>query len=116
MKTLVTGHKGFIGSKLFSKLSSAIGIDLQDGQNLLTCDLPEDIGIIYHLAEGLLKAKYWTNKEYFMGSGIGTTVLELAEGKYARFEPERKEDREVVVPNTCPNWKPTVNVLEYIRS
>lgn len=45
---LVTGHKGFIGSRLFKKLD-AIGIDVRDGMNLLTCELP-DADIIYHLA------------------------------------------------------------------
>lgn len=47
---LVTGHKGFIGSRLVKKLSEWEGIDIQDGQNLLTCDLPHPIHHIFHLA------------------------------------------------------------------
>lgn len=46
---LVTGHKGAIGSKLFKKIGD-VGIDLLDGQDLLTCELPENIDLIYHLA------------------------------------------------------------------
>ena len=46
---LITGHKGYIGSLLFDKIE-AIGIDVRDGLNLLTCDLPRGIDTIYHLA------------------------------------------------------------------
>lgn len=48
---LLTGHRGQIGSRLADKLSDGfIGIDLQEGMNLLTCELPKDIEVIYHLA------------------------------------------------------------------
>ena len=47
---LVTGHKGFIGSKLFAKLDGATGIDIREGMNLLTCLLPRDVDVVYHLA------------------------------------------------------------------
>jgi len=47
---LITGHLGFIGSKLHAKLPEAIGIDVREGYNLLTCELPKDVDIIYHLA------------------------------------------------------------------
>lgn len=46
---LVTGHKGFIGSKLFNKLD-AVGIDVREGHNLLSCPLPENVDLVYHLA------------------------------------------------------------------
>ena len=49
MQTLICGHKGFIGSRLFKKLR-AIGIDIKNGHNLITTELPKDIEIIYHLA------------------------------------------------------------------
>lgn len=224
---LITGYKGFIGSHLFNELDNAVGIDLKDGQNLLTCDLPQDIDIIYHLAaqssvesswsdplhdldniritarlvkeypnakiiyanscasihlsspygfskwasgeylkkfhtnyvscifpniygknsksvvdlfkgkdmvtiygdgthvrdyvhiedlvEGLLKAQKWPTGEYFMGSGISTNVLQLAQGRTIVYVPERKEDVEVVVPNTTPNWKSFIKVMQYIN-
>lgn len=47
--TLLTGHKGFIGSLLFKKIE-AVGLDVRDGLNLLTCELPDNIDLIYHLA------------------------------------------------------------------
>lgn len=54
MKILCTGHLGFIGSRLFRVIKEkgfdVVGIDLKDGQNLITCDLPKKIDIIYHLA------------------------------------------------------------------
>jgi nucleoside-diphosphate-sugar epimerase len=53
MKILLTGHRGFIGSKLYDELSKAhdvIGIDLLDGNNILTCDFPQDIDLVIHLA------------------------------------------------------------------
>lgn len=54
MKILVTGHKGYIGSHLFSKLEnlgySPIGIDLVDGKDIRS-DLPnEDFDLVFHLA------------------------------------------------------------------
>jgi len=223
---LITGHKGFIGSNLHAKLPEALGIDLRDGQDLLTCELPENIDVIYHLAaqsgvesswhdpiydlksiqltarlvkeypdakiifanscasinvnspygfskkacadylkrfhtnyvscifpnvygegsrsvvdifkgkdelpvfgdglavrdyvhvddlvEGLLKAKDWDVGEYFMGSGKGTTVIELTKGKKIKWLPARREDREVSVENTTPNWLPTKDVMDYL--
>lgn len=38
-----------IGSRLFKKTSST-GIDVRDGRNLLTCDLPKKDYLIFHLA------------------------------------------------------------------
>jgi len=224
---LVTGHLGFIGQHLVKKLPEYIGIDIKDGLNLLTCKLPKDIDVIYHLAaqsqvepswsdplhdldnikitarlvheypnariiyanscasinvsspygfskgqsgeylkrfhknyvscvfpniygenshsvvdifkgkeevtifgdgthirdyvyvgdlvEGLLKAQNWPVGEYFMGSGIQTNLLQLAEGRTVHFKEARKEQRESVLPNTTPNWQPTIKVLDYIN-
>ena len=51
MRILVTGHKGMIGRHLFGRIiGSRIGVDLKDGQNLITTKLPKDIDVIYHLA------------------------------------------------------------------
>ena len=67
------------------------------------------------VVDGLLKAKDWTIGDYSMGSGIGTTLLDLAKGKKVTFAPPRREDRECIVPNTTPNWKHKINVLEFIK-
>ena len=49
---LLTGHKGFIGSNLlpYLKNHNVTTIDLLDGKDLRTCDLPEDIDCVIHLA------------------------------------------------------------------
>lgn len=68
------------------------------------------------IVEALIKAKDWDSGEYSLGSGISTTLLEVAQatGKPIRFAEARKEQREAVTPNTTPDWEPTVNVLEYV--
>ena len=54
MKILLTGHKGFIGSALFNRLSkehTVIGLDLVEGQDLLFCQFPNmTFDLIIHLA------------------------------------------------------------------
>src|SRR3990167_10494283 len=51
MRVLITGHLGYIGLYLFQKLGDkVIGVDLREGYNLLTCELPDNIDLIYHLA------------------------------------------------------------------
>lgn len=223
---LLTGHLGNIGSKLAKKLDNFIGIDNKDGKNLLTCELPENIDTIFHLAahapvefswhdpvrtmenisstvrlaehypdakiifastgasldpaspygfskmacneylkrfhknavvlyfpnifglprsvvdifkgrdeviiygdgkqirdyvhvddivKALLLAKDWEPGEYMLGSEIGTSLLELAEGKTVTFKEGRKEQRESILENTTPNWYPTINVFDYIN-
>lgn len=46
---LVTGHMGFIGKALMPHLPNAIGLDIKDGNDILTCDLP-DADVVIHLA------------------------------------------------------------------
>lgn len=52
---LVTGHKGYIGSKLFNKLQElnfeVIGVDLKDGHDIVDC-LPKNknFDYVFHLA------------------------------------------------------------------
>ena len=45
MQTLITGNLGMIGSRLFKKIK-AVGIDIKDGHNLITTELPKDIDVI----------------------------------------------------------------------
>ena len=72
MKILVTGHCGFIGSRLYQKLinegHSVIGIDLLNHSNLLECPLDFDVDVVIHLAgksgvrDSLLDpGSYWIN-------------------------------------------------------
>lgn len=54
MKILVTGHKGFIGSKLTEKLielnHEVIGIDLKEGKDLSYCLPNQHVDFVFHLA------------------------------------------------------------------
>jgi nucleoside-diphosphate-sugar epimerase len=53
---LITGNKGFIGSALYDRLSlrkdvqAVHGIDLKDGQDLLTFDRWREVDLVIHLA------------------------------------------------------------------
>jgi nucleoside-diphosphate-sugar epimerase len=50
---LVTGHKGFIGSRLVKALElnhTVTGIDIKDGNDLLYCEFRNDYDLIIHLA------------------------------------------------------------------
>jgi len=53
-KVLISGHRGYIGSRLKKELEKnpdyvVMGVDLKDGDNLLTSDLPY-ADIVFHLA------------------------------------------------------------------
>ena len=54
MKILVTGHKGYIGSHIFSTLQSrnyyVCGVDLKDGEDILHCLPDENFDYVFHLA------------------------------------------------------------------
>ena len=53
-KILVTGHKGYIGSKIYSKLVNmghdVLGLDLKDGNDISFCLPDEDYDYVFHLA------------------------------------------------------------------
>ena len=53
MKIVVTGSAGFIGNHLCARLTAdrhdVIGLDRKNGQDILTCDLP-DADRVFHLA------------------------------------------------------------------
>lgn len=227
MQIVITGHQGNIGKKLSLLFDKFIGIDTKEGKNILTCELPDNVDLIYHLAAhapvpfswedpvrtmenivstvklackypnakiifastgasldpssspygfskwacneylkryhknvvilyfpnifgqprsvvdifkgkdaviiygdgtqvrdyvhiddivaGLYKAKDWPAGEYFMGTGKGINLLELAEGKTVYFREARKESKESILPNTTPNWKAKIDVFEYLK-
>ena len=56
MKALVTGHKVYIGSHLFKALighrgiDTILGIDLQDGDDILHCLPDKDFDVVFHFA------------------------------------------------------------------
>ena len=58
MKILVTGHKGYVGPHLMKRLGSqAIGLDIKDGNDIVTCNLPK-VDVVIHLAAqpGVIKS------------------------------------------------------------
>jgi len=54
MKILVTGYMGYIGSKLFKRLTvlghDVTGIDLKENKNIIDCLPDEDYDYVFHLA------------------------------------------------------------------
>tara|TARA_B100000035_G_scaffold182677_1_gene155972 strand:- start:840 stop:1655 length:816 start_codon:yes stop_codon:yes gene_type:complete len=54
MKILVTGYKGYIGSRLYKKLINlgydVDGIDLKDNKNIIDCLPDENYDFVFHLA------------------------------------------------------------------
>ncbi len=69
------------------------------------------------IVAALLKAKDWEPGKYFVGTNIGTSVLDLAKHKKKVFAEPRsggKEPHVSVLPNTTPDWHHTINVMDYI--
>jgi UDP-glucose 4-epimerase len=54
MKCLVTGHKGYIGNKIYNKLIElnyeVKGVDLKEGEDILCCLPNEQFDYVFHLA------------------------------------------------------------------
>ena len=53
MKVLVTGHKGYIGSRLYKRLEElnhdVTGIDIKGGNDVLHCLPQERFDFIFHM-------------------------------------------------------------------
>lgn len=94
-------------------------VDLFKGKDEVTIygdgEQVRDFVHVDDITEGLLKAQNWPTGEYFMGSGRGTKIKDLAVGKRVITAPQRKEIKESILPNTTPDWKPVINVMDYIK-
>ena len=84
MQVVITGNRGFIGSYLTKELPEAVGIDLKDGNDILTCKLP-DADVVIHLAAepGVVAsvADPYTNAR----TNILGTIKVAEKYKYSRF-------------------------------
>jgi len=83
MRILITGCKGFIGGYLSKKLD-AIGLDIKDGHDLLTCDLP-DADVVIHLAANASVVNSMEDPEYDVKCNILTTLRLLKRYPKAKF-------------------------------
>ena len=110
MKIMLTGHRGFVGSALLTRLKKnhqVIGIDLKDGwdrdqlnnsQDLTSCDFKEEFDLIVHLAgkSGVREsledpAGYWYNnveasRRLFERYGENTRILYASSS--SAYEPD----------------------------
>jgi len=101
MHIMLTGHRGYIGSRLLERLkkdNSVVGFDLQDGQDLYDCDLLEKFDLIVHLAgkSGVREstndpAGYWRNnvevsQRIFKRYGDDTRILYASSS--SAYEPD----------------------------
>ena len=69
MKILITGHKGYIGSHLYSRLKEqgnhkVVGIDLKDGNDILYCLPKENFDCVFHLA-ALPRVEYSVENPFY---------------------------------------------------
>ena len=81
MKVLVTGHKGYIGSHLYSELirlgHDVHGIDLKDGLDILHCLPDEKFDYVFHLA-AIPKVSFCvSNPSYAMRQNVLVTSVLL---------------------------------------
>ncbi len=98
-------------------------VDIFKNAETITVHDPNVIRDYVHvddIVEALLKAAEWPTGSYMLGSGIGTSTLELAEATGKPITntniPRSKEPPESIVPNDTPNWKPTISVHDYLKA
>lgn len=70
------------------------------------------------IVRGIVQSLEWKKGLYWMGGNDDYTVDELAKatGKITRYVEARSGELMIgVVGNTTPDWKPEINVIEYIK-
>lgn len=78
-------------------------------------------GHVDDVVQGILLSMHWPQGTYKLGSDQNYSVLQIADavGKPVRFKPERKGEithSRSELPNETPNWKPNINLMEYIHA
>ena len=82
-RIVITGDKGFLGSYLTKEIIG-LGLDLKDGRDILTCDLP-DADIVIHLAAQTKVIDSIADPEYDAKNNILGTIRLAKHYKNARF-------------------------------
>lgn len=70
------------------------------------------------LVDAIVKSVEWEKGTYHLGTGKSISVLELAQATkkpIVHIDKIKGELQYSEVPNTAPNWKSTVDVIEYIK-
>ena len=81
---LLTGYKGFIGEYLTPYINPDIVIDLKDGENILSCPLP-DADVVIHLAAQPGVINSMKDPVHTVNNNITGTVRLLTHYKNAKF-------------------------------
>ena len=81
VKILITGHKGYIGSRVFQELKKqnydVHGIDLKDGEDILHCLPKENFDYVFHLAACPRVGYSVQNPSYTMKQNVLVTSVLL---------------------------------------
>ena len=70
------------------------------------------------IVDGLIKAKDWDSGTYYLGGSKPVSINELAEAtgkRIVKWDAIVGDIVSSVIPNTTPNWKPKIKVLDYIK-
>ena len=102
MRILITGHKGFIGSRLWERLKwqghELYGLDIKDGDDILTAILPE-VELVIHLAAKAGVRESVENPKLYWETNVEGTKRIL--GHY--------ETTRVLVASTSSVYEPHLN-------
>jgi len=99
MKIIVTGSEGFIGSEFCSTMRrrghEVIGLDITNGNDILTCELPESHFVVHLAANAGVLPSIEDPKKYWMNNVEGTKRIlahyrnsrVLVAGSSSQYEP-----------------------------
>ena len=102
MHIMLTGHRGYIGSRLLTRLkkeNSVVGFDLKDGQDLKTCELNENFDLIIHLA-----GKSGVRESITDPGGYWRNNVEVSKRIFARYP-----DTRILYASSSSAYEPDLN-------
>lgn len=71
------------------------------------------------ILDALIKAMKWKSGEYDLGSGKSIEIIELAKVTKKKIKFVKGIKGEIftsIMKNTTPNWRPKINVLNYLKN